>query len=110
MPEWTLPEFAFYAAAGAGIRFLRSTGAGTGVNAKRSIQEPIKKFFSACGVYNDHCHTLHGLFWSLYNLVLKNNYQFDSATGVQQGDPLGPALFALAIHGVISEVKSDLNV
>jgi len=29
---------------------------------------------------------------------------------VQQGDPLGPALFALAIHGVTSEVKSDLNV
>jgi len=28
---------------------------------------------------------------------------------VQQGDPLGPALSALAIHGVVSEVKSDLN-
>ena len=27
-----------------------------------------------------------------------------------QGDPLGPALSALAIHGVTSEVKSDLNV
>jgi len=29
---------------------------------------------------------------------------------MQQGDPLSPALFALAIHGVTSEVKSDLNV
>ena len=29
---------------------------------------------------------------------------------MQQGDPLDPALFALAIHGVTSEVKSDLNV
>ena len=34
----------------------------------------------------------------------------DRATGVQQGDPLGPALFALAIHRVTSKVKSDLNV
>jgi len=32
------------------------------------------------------------------------------SSGVQQGDPLDPALFALAIHGVTSEVKSDLNV
>jgi len=29
---------------------------------------------------------------------------------VQQGDLLGPALFALTIRGVTSEVKSDLNV
>ena len=29
---------------------------------------------------------------------------------MQQGDPLSLALFALAIHGVTSEVKSDLNV
>jgi len=29
---------------------------------------------------------------------------------MQQGDPLGPTLFALAIHGVTSEVKSDQNV
>ena len=29
---------------------------------------------------------------------------------MQQWDPLGPALFSLAIHGVTSEVKLDLNV
>ena len=29
---------------------------------------------------------------------------------MQQGDHLGLALFALAIHRVTSEVKSDLNV
>ena len=29
---------------------------------------------------------------------------------MQQRDPVGPALFALPIHGVTFEVKSDLNV
>jgi len=29
---------------------------------------------------------------------------------VQQGDPLGPALFALAIHEVTSKIKADLNI
>ena len=42
--------------------------------------------------------------------LFHGEFCFDSVTGVQQGDPLGPALFALAIYGVTSEVKSDLNV
>jgi len=29
---------------------------------------------------------------------------------VQQGNPLGPALFALAIHEVTSKIKADLNI
>ena len=33
-----------------------------------------------------------------------------SATGVQQGDPLGPALFSLAIHAVLKSLKSCFNV
>ena len=42
--------------------------------------------------------------------LFHGDFRLDSATGVQQGDPLGPALFAIAIHRVTSEVKSDLNV
>jgi len=42
--------------------------------------------------------------------LFQGEFCLDSATGVQQGDLLGPALFALAIQGVTSEVKSDLNV
>jgi len=41
--------------------------------------------------------------------LFHGEFCLDSATGVQQGDPLRPALFAFAIHGVTSEVKSDLN-
>jgi len=50
-----------------------------------------------CDCYSSKTSLFHG------------DFCLDSATGVQQGDPLGPALFALAIHRVTSEVKSDLN-
>jgi hypothetical protein len=33
-----------------------------------------------------------------------------SATGVQQGDPLGPALFSLAIDEAVRSVSTDLNI
>ena len=33
-----------------------------------------------------------------------------SAEGVQQGDPLGPICFSLAIHGLISRLTSELNI
>jgi len=42
--------------------------------------------------------------------LFHGDFRLDSATGVQQGDPLGLALLALTIHGVTSKVKSDLNV
>ena len=33
-----------------------------------------------------------------------------SSEGVQQGDPLGPLLFCLAIHGLVHQLQSVLNV
>ena len=42
--------------------------------------------------------------------LFHGHFHLNSVTGVQQGDLLRPALFALTIHGVTSEVKSDLNV
>ena len=33
-----------------------------------------------------------------------------SSEGVQQGDPLGPMCFSLAIHGLASRLKSELNL
>ena len=35
---------------------------------------------------------------------------FSSASGVQQGDPLGPALFSLGISGLVARMSSPLNV
>ena len=33
-----------------------------------------------------------------------------SASGVQQGDPLGPALFSLSIHSLASSLSSKVNI
>ena len=39
-----------------------------------------------------------------------NGSLIQSAEGVQQGDPLGPLCFSLAIQGLVSELASELNV
>jgi hypothetical protein len=39
-----------------------------------------------------------------------NGYPLLSSEGVQQGDPLGPLCFSLAIHKLISSLTSELNV
>ena len=38
------------------------------------------------------------------------NYIIHSCKGVQQGDPLGPLLFCLAIQDLITTLKSEFNV
>ncbi len=38
-----------------------------------------------------------------------NNYHFRSHTGVQQGDPLGPLLFAMALRPVLRELHKHLQ-
>jgi len=61
-----------------------------------------------------HLPEIYPFIWDCYSSktssLFHGEFCLDSATGVQQGDHLGPALFALAIHRVISKVKSDLNV
>lgn len=42
-------------------------------------------------------------------LIYKNNLIL-SEVGCQQGDPLGPALFSLAIHPIIKKLESKFNV
>jgi hypothetical protein len=56
----------------------------------------------------------------IYNFVYQcyeeDSYLFfgddtlDSSEGVQQGDPLGPFLFSLAIMDIVKKMKSDFNV
>lgn len=42
-------------------------------------------------------------------LLFRDNL-LSSEVGCQQGDPLGPAIFSLAIHSIISSLKSKLNI
>jgi len=59
-----------------------------------------------------HIPEIYPFIWDCYSSktsLFHGDFRLDSATGAQQEDPLGLALFALAIHRVTSEVKSDLN-
>jgi len=60
-----------------------------------------------------HLSEIYPFIWDSYSLktsIFHGNFSLDSATGVQQGDPLNPALFTLAIHEVTSKIKADLNI
>ena len=41
--------------------------------------------------------------------LLFGHDQIASSEGVQQGDPLGPFLFAITLHTLIDQLESDLN-
>ena len=48
--------------------------------------------------------------YSKSSCLFFNGSPIHSAEGVQQGDPLGPLCFSMAIQGLISQLSSDLNV
>jgi hypothetical protein len=43
------------------------------------------------------------------SLLLFGDHQIDSAEGLQQGDPLAPALFCLSIDSLVKSLQSPLN-
>ena len=50
------------------------------------------------------------LAYSKPSLVIASAHSITSSTGVQQGDPIDPLLFALAVDQIASGVDSKLNV
>ena len=77
-------------------------------NAFNSVRRD--KMLQACLL---HAPALYPLVHSAYS---KSSYLFfestiiDSAEGVQQGDPLGPLLFSLSIHSMVSQLKSAFTL
>ena len=62
----------------------------------------VKEKFPRIYPYIYQCYAQHS------NLFF-GDWKIDSATGCQQGDPLGPPLFCLVINECIQELLSDLN-
>lgn len=68
---------------------------------------------SLCQVILDKIPKLYPYLWQCYSNPSKlffNGQSIESCVGCQQGDPLGPALFSLAIHPIIEKLNSQLNV
>ena len=56
---------------------------------------------------------LYKFIWQAYSApstLFFGRYTLDSATGVQQGDPLDPALFSIAIHSLATTLSSEFNI
>ena len=61
----------------------------------------------------EHCPDLYPLVHSSYSaesLLFWESRTIPSAEGIQQGDPLGPLLFCLSIHGLVSSLNSEFCV
>jgi hypothetical protein len=65
-------------------------------SANVDILKPISKFVRQC--YAEPTHLLYG-----------DSY-ISSETGVQQGDPLGPPLFCLALDQMVKSLQAPFNV
>ena len=113
LPAWGRYPRGCEAAAHATCSFIAQTQGGNVLlkldvkNAFNSIRQDTVQ------AAQTHLPEIYPFIWDGYSSKISlfhGDFRLDSSTGVQQGDPLGPDLFALAIHGVTSEVKSDLNV
>jgi hypothetical protein len=56
-----------------------------------------------------YLHFISAAYSSPSHLFFQNRLLM-SQRGVQQGDPLGPALFALTIHPIVSSITDELNI
>ena len=57
-----------------------------------------------------NCQEIFRLAYGSLTPLMDNGNLIWSDSGVQQGDPLGPIIFSLAIHDIASSIKSNLNV
>ena len=61
----------------------------------------------------EHAPSLYPLMWQAYSEpspLYHGTSEIESDTGIQQGDPAGPAVFSLAIQPIVSTITTDLNV
>lgn len=77
-------------------------------NAFNSLRRDV--FLAAA---REKARSLYRLLWQAYSentTLFYGDASLVSATGIQQGDPFGPALFSLAIDSLIRELSVEFNV
>ena len=77
-------------------------------NALNSIQRDV--LLRKCLINCPEIFRLASLAYGSPTPPMANGNFIWSDSGVQQGDPLGPLLFSLAIHDIASSMKSNFNV
>ena len=77
-------------------------------NAFNSIRRD--KMFEAVEAYIPELLPFVHSVYSAPSTLLWDGDQILSSEGVQQGDPLGPMLFCLTIHGLVSSIGSEFKV
>ena len=78
----------------------------------RNVFNTLRRDHLLCAV-KDNLPQLYPFIWQLYSApseLFFGDTVLQSATGVQQGDPLGPALFSLSIMSLTNSLSSPLNV
>ena len=71
---------------------------------REAIRAAIEKYFPALMPFFRWAYARHSY------LVIDDSHQIMSRCGVRQGDPLGPALFALAIHSALVDLNNHWQV
>eukprot|EP00731_Ephydatia_muelleri_P016621 Em0009g1045a len=70
------------------------------VVSRQAVLDECSTFFPELIPWASWCYGSHPLLWHPLG-------QITSESGVQQGDPLGPLLFALVLHKLVASVEAD---
>ena len=70
------------------------------VVSRQAVLDECSTFFPELIPWVSRCYGSHPLLWHPLGLIT-------SEFGVQQGDPLGPLLFALVLHKLVASVEAD---
>ena len=64
-------------------------------------------------IIQNHYPEIYPFIWQSYSTpsaLLFGDHIIQSSSGVQQGDPLGPALFSLSLQPLVDSLSSELNI
>eukprot|EP00731_Ephydatia_muelleri_P035891 Em0175g4a len=67
---------------------------------RQAVLDECSSFFPELLPWVSWCYGSHSLLWHSMGTI-------SSQSGVQQGDPLGPMLFALVLHKLVSSIEAD---